>query len=450
METIDFYDTYPSSHTEAVFTAAILQRPEWAARAAAAGASAEWVLSPDYAAVVRAAFDDFRRLGAFTIDTVLATLNEREEIGPHVIRAERLVDLSVQWVDEASFEDALYRLGDGARLRRLWKALDDLRGRVFESGAVSLRERTDRMEAGLGNLVSYAAGQPDTFFDAARLSELALTKSEFVPTGIYSLDEAIRGYVPGRVTVLAGRPSHGKTALGLELALRMARRLSPEEGQVIYFSAEMSAQAVAHRLIANLSGVNSRDIMDQTYRVADGPRAIEASRSLAQVPLVIDEAAGPTTTYFLGRCLALQAQAPVRLVIFDYLQYTGEHAENRRLSLESALRGLHETARRLGCPVLCLAQLSREIDKRGGNPEPQLSDLKETGALEEVPSLVLMCHHPWTHARQMARSRSERDEIDPSEFCLYVRKNTHGPLGKITLAFDRFTGRFTDPDEPIL
>lgn len=432
----DIFATYPDRHTEALVTAGALMQPDLWAEARAAGLDATWVLDPECSRLLGALSRSEEESGRGDLQGAVAYL----EATAQPFDAERLSDLCALYVDYSAFTSALRRLRQGAQLRRYDLEVWRTHGEVFTTEPVTLSERLRRMEAGAARLIEVSARRASTLYGARDLARLAAEPTSFVPTGLLQLDRQIHGYMPGRVSILAGRPSHGKTTLALDLALRMARRA---KAQVVYFSAEMSAQAVAYRLKANLARVNSRHLGAGRLNGSEIDRAGEA---LAALPLVVDDAARPTTAYMVGRCLALQSSGPVSLVIFDYLQHTGEKGESRRITFDQALVGLHELAKRLACPVLCLAQLNRELDRRGAGSEPHLSDLKETGGAEEIAALVLMCYHPWTHWYQQGGAPSE--EPDRDAFDLFVRKNTHGPLGPCRLYMDRDSGRITDPEEP--
>jgi replicative DNA helicase len=348
----------------------------------------------------------------------LRSRGELEEAGG----AYYLTELTARVGSASNVERHARILQEKAMLRRLIESGTRLVGAAYDPQA----DPFALADEAVAEAAALTSGAGSRLASPEDLPTLAAEPDTFVPTGLPSLDAAITGLMPGRVTVVAARPSHGKTAFALELSRRAAtlgaQPADPFGDAVLYFSAEMTARAISKRLGAG--GWNP------------APR------------LYIDEAARPTTAHMMGRAASLAITKRVRFIVFDYLQYTGEKAESRRLAFDQALYGCHEIAKRLERPVLVLAQLNRQIEQRSTATdlaEPQLSDLKESGGIEEVAALVLMLHHHWTHWFQ--RGQAQEDEPDPGAFRVFARKNTHGPLGAVTLDFNRKTGRFTDPEE---
>jgi replicative DNA helicase len=369
-------------------------------------------------AAILTMFGEGRPADLVTVTDELRRRGELEAVGG----AYYLAELTACVGSSANVEHHARILQEKALLRRFIEENTRLVGEAYDPGAdpFTLADEATGLNAALvgGDAGRGRVVAPD------ELAALAAEPSVFVPTGVAQIDAAITGLMPGRVTVIAARPSQGKTAAALELARRAPLQVDDFGRDVLYFSAEMAAKAIAKRL------------------AAAGPGALDG------LTLYIDETARPTTAHMMGRAVSLSMRRRLRFIVFDYLQYTGERAENRRLSFDAALYGCHEIAKRLNVPFLVLAQLNRQMEGRSTQTElsePQLADLKESGGIEEVAALVLMLHHPWTHWFQ--RGQAAEDEPDRETFRVFVRKNTHGPLGSATLRFDRTTGRITDPEE---
>ena len=407
------FELFAAQASEETVLRGMLTDRDMLARTASAGITAA-VFTGEAEQIARILLAQFRTGGAADASTVQAALEEKRSPAADSPLLEYAASPS-----PAAFRFHLERLLMLVHLRGLEASMFQVREEVFRRDDAGLAERIGRMERGLSRLAAGLYNRADQTYDATALARLATEPLPLTPSGLDRLDALTGGYMPGRVTLIAARPSHGKTSLALELSRRRCR-VEPEK-RVLYFSAEMSAHAVARRIKSALS-------------VGEGFPDI-----------IVDPEARPTTAHMLGRSLALHAERPLSMIVFDYLQYTGEEARDRRLSMDQALRGCHEIAKRLGVPFLVLAQLNRNIEHRGEGAEPQLADIKETGGAEEVSALVLMPHHPHTAWYQQGRSGPEPNR---EHFKLYARKNTHGPLGSVTLSFDREAGRFDDNYAP--
>lgn len=340
------------------------------------------------------------------------------------------------------------QLLDAALLRDAVQASAELVDTLTRENDRSLDEQLRDLSEQAARLTAIAAGRTRQVFDATALSriagdalteQLAGERPQFASSGFLSLDRFVQ--LPrGRVTIAAARPSHGKTIFATELALRFARR---DKGQVIVFSAEMSEREMAMRLLYNLAGVPIRCIDAGDVTEDQLARLNQAQATLASLPITIDTEAKPTTAYMQARCSTLAAAGDIALVVFDYLEYTGEQDAKKDLRLEKAMLGCHEIAKRLGCPFVVVSQLNRESERRGTGT-PQLSDLRYSGAIEQIAALVLMLQHPWTTWQQQGQTGEEPDEY---AYLVHVRKATHGKLGSCRLLFDRETVSLHCPEE---
>lgn len=261
-------------------------------------------------------------------------------------------------------------------------------------------------------------------YNGSALAALSEEEIIYVPTGFNSLDIGIGGLHPGRVNIVAARPSHGKTAFCLEMAYRIASRPGHK---VLYFSAEMSEEQIARRYASRIkaSGVNT-----------------DVHATLSSLGIIIDPNPSPTTTDIMGRAVQVATADRLDLIVFDYLEYSGEQAASEVLRFQNALRGCHRIAKRIGCPFVVVTQMNRKIDSRGDLAKPKLTDLEYGG--EKIASLVLMLQNEFVQWNQAGRPPEYEDELDPNALDLFVRKNTHGPMASITLQFDRESGWIRD------
>lgn len=342
--------------------------------------------------------------------------------------------------------------------RQLKEGQDTVRDYMFRMGDVaglSIREQLQLFREFQHEMMNMQSEAQSTMHDADRVAQVvadvmrdAIEGKQIArqETGIKSLDNITGGLPESRVTILAARTSHGKTSFGMWLSIKQNQywRSIGERGQVLYFSGEMSAQAMGVRYLSSMSGVNaSRLSMGSLTGIDRSDAEPHVPRFQEEIRISIDEHSSPTSAYMMSAATTLHAIEPVRLVIFDYIEYTGEKARTRDLELDKAMTGCHELAKRLGCPVVVLSQVSRAAVKDLPYQQPPaLHHLRHSGSIEQKASMVAMLHHEWMAWKQTASSDMEPD---PFKYTVAIRKNTMGPVGDLQLEFDRSTTSFTDP-----
>lgn len=246
-----------------------------------------------------------------------------------------------------------------------------------------------------------------------------------VPTGYYELDVMTAGLQRGELALLAARPSCGKTALALEVALHVART----EGTVVFFSLEMTKAALGRRAVSSKAAVEGHRLRTGQLTPEEARRAAEAMDEMAPVALVIDDAT-PVPVEDLSRRVRRSAMGkePVALIVVDYLQLlsTRSRHESRNQQVSFVSGALKSLAKEEDAPVLALSQLTRAVEGRR-EKRPHLSDLRESGSLEQDADVVLFIHRP-----------------DPQESTteVIVAKQRNGPLGTVKLRFDESFTRF--------
>lgn len=255
------------------------------------------------------------------------------------------------------------------------------------------------------------------------------------PTGLHDLDRQLAGgFHRGELIIAAARPSVGKTAI----ALQVARNVAANEGRVLFCSFEMKRVDLWSRLISVESGVPLERVRQPKLMDGDDmSRAADADGILSQMPLLIDHDFGATIGDVRNRALALQAEkGSIALVVVDYLQLVNTPAgrdRNRVLEVGEISRGLKRLAGELDCPVLALSQLSRGVEGRA-DKIPLLSDLRESGNLEQDGDVVLFLHRPELYGDAQLKGVCE----------IHIAKNRQGPLGKVALVYRPDTGRWRD------
>ena len=256
-----------------------------------------------------------------------------------------------------------------------------------------------------------------------------------VLTGFTDLDEITGGFQPGDVIIIAGRPSMGKTALALNIAENMAVR---GDG-VGVFSLEMSKHQLVERLLASRSGIDLHRLRRMMLGKEHYSRLFSACGDLRDAPMYIDDLAGATLLQIRARARRLVSKHGVKAIIIDYIQLitTGGRVESRQLEVSAISRGLKALARELNVPVVCLSQLNRSPEQREGH-RPRLSDLRESGSLEQDADVVVLLH------REDYYHKGE-DDYDPSHVAeLIIAKQRNGPTDVVKLSWIEQCTRFKD------
>jgi replicative DNA helicase len=253
-----------------------------------------------------------------------------------------------------------------------------------------------------------------------------------IPTNFYDLDNYTQGLQPSDLIVVAGRPAMGKTAFSLSIAKQIAER--PGLPAVV-FSLEMSKEQLVQRLLCSEAEVESHRLRAARISENEWQRVGQAIGRLASLPLYIDDTPNATVTEIRSKARRLQAEHGGRLglVMIDYLQLMeGSGSENRVQELSKITRGLKGLARELRVPVLALSQLSRGVEARN-NKRPMLSDLRESGSIEQDADIVLMLYRDDYY---------NPDSPDRNIAEVLIVKHRNGPTGTVKLLFESQFTRF--------
>jgi replicative DNA helicase len=270
-----------------------------------------------------------------------------------------------------------------------------------------------------------------------------------IETGYYRLDELTSGLQKQDLIILAARPGVGKTALALNIASHCAIR---NNLRVAVFSLEMSAVALTRRLLAAEARINlkrlTRGLLSKTadthQQASDWQRLAEAADRLADAPLWVDDTAGISVLELRGKCRRMMMEHGLDLVVVDYLQLmsSGVKAENRTQEVSAITRGLKAVAKQLNVPLLVLSQLSRNPERRG-DQRPQLSDLRESGSIEQDADVVVFINRK-NRALQAAGGGEEEEDWRLAD--IIIAKQRNGPTDMFRLLFlEEFT-RFENPE----
>jgi replicative DNA helicase len=269
-----------------------------------------------------------------------------------------------------------------------------------------------------------------------RLGALAESGSDItgMPTGFRELDRITAGFQRSNLIILAARPSMGKTSLGLNIAAHLGVHANIP---VAIFSLEMSQGEVTQRLMCSEAKVDSKRLQTGRLDDADWVKLTNACDKLSRAPIYIDDSAGVTPIEIKAKTRRLQARlnGELGMVIVDYLQLMGGQAkvENRVQEISQISRALKLIARDLNVPVMALSQLSRAVEQRG-DKRPQLSDLRESGSIEQDADVVMFIYRD-EYYDKASESQGTAE--------LHVAKHRNGPLGTVELAY---LGRYTKFD----
>lgn len=259
-----------------------------------------------------------------------------------------------------------------------------------------------------------------------------------VPSGFADLDEITSGFQPSDLIIVAARPSMGKTALVLNIAQHVAIE---ENTAVAIFSLEMSKESLVQRMLTAEARVDSQMLRKGKLRDDEYPRIAKAAGILSSAPIWIDDTPGVSLLEMRSKARRLKAETDIGLLIVDYLQLmTGpSSSENRQQEISQISRSLKALAKELHVPVVALSQLSRAPEQRTGEGKrPQLSDLRESGAIEQDADLVMFIYRPEVY--EGAQDKDGNSLEGRAE--IIVGKQRNGPTGTVSLFFHKSYTRF--------
>ncbi|MBQ6437888.1 replicative DNA helicase [bacterium] len=252
-----------------------------------------------------------------------------------------------------------------------------------------------------------------------------------LPTGLTNVDNILSGMLPSNLIILAARPATGKTAFALNIASNLAIK---QKKKVAFFSLEMSRDELVDRLLVNQADVDAFKLktgrLDANF---DIPKLSEAMGVLAEADIFIDDTPGLSIYDMRTQARRLMMQQHIDFLVVDDLQLAhGRTKDNRVQEVAEISQGLKNIARELKIPVLALSQLSRQVENRGGDKAPQLSDLRESGSIEQDADVVIFLYR---------KNDDQRDIVS-----VKVAKHRNGPVGDTDVAFIGNKMRFADLD----
>ena len=281
---------------------------------------------------------------------------------------------------------------------------------------------------GLGSVLSLKDILHETF---QKITDLHDRKARILglPTGFYGLDDLMSGLQPSQLYIIAARPSMGKTSL----AMRMAEYVAVTEAKpVLFFSLEMASQQIAQQMLCMHTRVDSHKLRTGMVAEEDYQKLMLGAGRLAEAPILIDDSADISILELRARSRRMKAEHHVELIIVDYLQKVHSKAESREREIAMISSQLKSLAKELAVPVIVLAQLNRQPEGRE-DKKPVLSDLRESGAIEQDADVVMLLYRADYYDRETA----EKNTCD-----IIIAKNRTGPTGDVKLAFIKEYTRF--------
>lgn len=355
-----------------------------------------------------------------------------------------LTDLSDAAVTSANVKNYVEMVHDKAVIRKMIEAAEVVAEEGY-SGQTDINEYLDACEKAVLEIsrsrrTSEFRTSPELMSGVlANIQKMSDNKTDItgLKTGFNDLDHTLHGLQKGDLIVLAARPAMGKTAVALNLAMNVAAY--QPRGAVAIFSLEMAAEQLATRLLSAKSHIPGDKLRTGRLTDADWNQLNEAAGELKMSNIYIDDTSMIKVPEIFSKCRRLKADVGLNLILIDYIQLItasgGRRNENRQQEISDISRNLKALARELEVPVIALSQLSRSVEQRD-NKHPMLSDLRESGAIEQDADIVLMlfreAYYDEAIREQAQREGNERLEIN-------IAKHRNGATRRVYLAFENTT-----------
>jgi replicative DNA helicase len=385
--------------------------------------------------------DALQAVDMITVTQRLQDKNQLEDIGGPAY----LTDLITRVPTTANVEQYVDIVWEKFLLRQLINSAHDIIARSFEQQD-DVQAWVDEVEQQIFNITAEktrTGAQPVGSFikDAMQSIERLYDQKGAVTglaTGFHDFDKLTSGLHPGNMIVIAGRPSMGKTALAMNIAENVAIDQNVPVG---VFSLEMSSDELVKRLLCSRARVNLRAIRDGFLAERDFHPLTSAASLLMKAPLYIDDTAGLTINQVRARARRMHSQFGIKLLVIDYLQLMRAPSrradQSRQVEVTDISGGVKALAKELAIPIIVLSQLNRQPDSRDEG-KPRLSDLRESGAIEQDADLVGLLVRPEIYADDNEK------EAERGKATLFIAKQRNGPTGDVKLTFRNEYTRFED------
>jgi len=386
-------------------------------------------------------YDRNEPVDLITLAEELSKRNQLEEVGGRDV----LLDLTDSVATSANIEYHSKIVLEKATLRKLIQATTEIISRCYDlteevDGLLDAAEQKvfdiseKRVKPGFVHLGEIL---PHTFESIDKIREGHITG---LATGFKDLDSLTAGLQPADLVVVAGRPSMGKTSLSLTIAEYMAIE---EKLPVALFSLEMAKSQLANRMLCSRARISAHRM--RTGRLSDHEWAnlSIAAGPLSEAKIFLDDSPSIGILEMRAKARRLKAREDIGLIIVDYLQLMQgpRGTENRQQEISIISRALKGLAKDLNVPVLALSQLSREVERRGGERRPHLADLRESGAIEQDADLVMFVYRPEIYGINTIDIYGKKENSEGIAEII-VSKHRNGPTGSVFLSFIKDYARF--------
>ncbi|MBR0473711.1 MAG: replicative DNA helicase [Erysipelotrichaceae bacterium] len=389
------------------------------------------------------------------IANVITALNDLQQLSV-VGGAEYIAQLTDLAFSEQNAEFYIKTIQEKATLRRLIERCNEIIDSSYTTGGTDF---TDLLADAENKIMDVTRSLKTSDFVSSktamdevinRIKESETKKGMTgVPSGFYSLDSYTNGFQPGDLIILAARPSVGKTAFALNIALNSALRFKKS---VAIFSLEMPVLQLGTRMLSNVAKVDNYKLRTGNGLENDDWGALQnGAEQMKKANIFMDDSPSIKVNEIFAKCRKLKADGTLDLIIIDYLQLiapsTSRGADNRQQEVSDISRSLKALARELKVPVIALSQLSRLVEQRRGDNKPMLSDLRESGSIEQDADVVLFLYRP---ARVKSDDQEPQEEV-PVNACfeenVIIGKHRNGQTGEITLMFQPNLNSFYDKEK---
>ena len=307
--------------------------------------------------------------------------------------------------------------------------LDEAESKIFEITEAGLKESYKSMDRAVREAIEH--------IEAIHSKNIS---SFSVPTGFFGLDEMLGGFQKSDLIIVAARPSMGKTAFALSAARNSA---VDHDVPIAIFSLEMATIQLVTRLICAEARINAHSVRTGKFKAEDGPRISRTAHKLSKAPIYIDDSPGQTVLEIRAKARRLKAEKNIGLIIIDYLQLMSASSKlgSREQEISTISRSLKSLAKELNVPVIALSQLNRAVESRT-DKRPQLSDLRESGSIEQDADVVIFLNRPEYYGiTQFADGESTEGIAE-----IIIGKQRNGPTGDVRLKFVKEFARFENLD----
>lgn len=387
--------------------------------------------------IMSSMYDNHENVDTVSLSAKLKDFDYFDKVGG----IEYLLKLTDSTINRVYTKEYIRIIKNKSLARQIIKAGEDIANDAYD-GKTSL---DDILEGAEKKILDITRSRTDgEFKSSGEVFDSAIKKIEAIEaagstiTGVRTrytaLDSMTAGLQRSDLILLAARPSMGKSALALNIALNSAM---VSQGACAIFSLEMPAEQLANRMLSAKAKVDGQKIRKATLSETEWAKVTEAAQELKSQKIFFDDTPGVKISDMYAKCRKLKQDYGLYLVIIDYIQLiqTNGHSENRQQEVSDISRRLKAMARELDVPVIALSQLSRGVESRT-DKRPMLSDLRESGSLEQDADLVMFIYRDDYYKHDEERN-DEREDVE-----LILAKHRNGPIGTVKLAFEKNINAF--------